>query len=169
MNTRITIMLLWQMLQFDWSICRIWAITHAFYLWSGIMCSIYAFWILVTFFLHFVLLHSIHAIKINSLHFTLQLYEIMSQLISNKTDIYHIYCVDPGYASLVRGIAGMGNVSAELMGVQDLMCKAMMKNMDLMEMFNTDNMMKMVQYLLFTLHCTLCIFTVFFCTIFPLL
>ena len=35
-NTLITIILLWQMLQFDWSMCRMFGITHWVYLWSGI-------------------------------------------------------------------------------------------------------------------------------------
>ena len=36
-NIMITIEILCQMLQFDWSICRIVVITHDVYVWSGIM------------------------------------------------------------------------------------------------------------------------------------
>ena len=72
------------------------------------------------------------------------MYNLVNLIVSNGTDIYHLFCVDPGYANLVRDIGRMENPEPVLTKIESLLCDAMDNNKDLRMMLSTDYIRKMV-------------------------
>ena len=71
---------------------------------------------------------------------------MVGMLASNGTDIYHLYCVNPGYTNLINDIVpGMDNATTEMyQQIEDVMCSALKQNQAMMDMLNTEDIFKLV-------------------------